>query len=99
MQIKEEAKLDVLAAAAQYARADRSLGNKFIDVVYKRLKNIEQFPEANPLKFNKVRRAIITSYPYSVYYRIENNDIVVYAVLHNHAGVRAILEKISQVQV
>jgi len=39
-------------------------------------------PELHPVVYRGVRRAITRRFPYSIYYRMERNEVVVLGVLH-----------------
>ena len=79
---REEAHYDVIAAMAEYARRDIALAHRFLDAVDKKISHIELFPLVYPIKVhNQFRRAVLTQFPYSIYYKVESgNNVVIYAV-------------------
>lgn len=93
---REEAHYDVIAAMANYARKDRNLAHRFLDAVEAKVKNIEQFPNAYPIRIkNHFRRAVISNFPYSIYYKIDPDETVaIWAVLSNSINPEVILKKI-----
>lgn len=82
---REEAHYDIIAAMAHYARKNLNLAHRFLDAIEDKIKNIEQFPQSYPIKVrDQFRRAVLSKFPYSIYYKLElNGDIVIYAVLSN----------------
>ena len=94
---REEAHYDVIAAMAEYARKDSKLAHKLLDSLNDKISNIDLFPFAYPVKIDNIfRRAVLTNFPYSIYYKIEsNNEIVIYAVLSNNLDPKVILRKLA----
>jgi len=94
--IREEAHYDVIAAMAHYARKDPALAHRFLDAVDEKIKHIEQFPNSYQIKIKNVyRRAILSSFPYSIYYKIEfDSSVVIIAVLSNNLEPKTILKNL-----
>lgn len=92
---REEAHYDIIAAMAHYARKDPALAHQFLNTLDEKIKHIEQFPQSYPVKIkNQFRRAVLASFPYSVYYKIEQDDtIVITAVLSNNIDPKVVLKK------
>ncbi len=93
---REEAYYDVIAAMAEYARKDAALAHRFLDALDNKIANIELFPFSYPIKIhNEYRRAVLTNFPYSIYYKVEpDNEVVISAVLANSIDPKIILKKI-----
>lgn len=94
--IREEAHYDIIAAMAHYARKDSSLAHRFLDALDEKINHIVQFPQSYPIKVkNQFRRAVLSKFPYSIYYKIESeNTIVLTAVLSNNIDPKVILKDI-----
>ncbi len=72
-----------LAAAYGWYQAQRTgLGEEFLAAVNASFDLIGQFPEMFVAVHGDVRRAIVSRFPYAVFYRVEPRQIVVLAVLH-----------------
>jgi len=72
-----------LAGAYQWYEEQRvGLGEGFLAAVDASFDGIEKFPEIFARVHGEVRRAMVSRYPYAVFYRIESKQVVVLAVLH-----------------
>jgi len=84
LRIRAKAKSEILKAARHYERESETLGFQFLDCIEKAVDLILEFPEIFPVVFDSFRRALVKRFPYSIYYRVEVNLIVIEAVLHQH---------------
>lgn len=79
-----EAQRDIREAASWYERRETNLGVRFVREVRTSIRLIEE----NPLRFPEVeqdiRRALLKSFPYSIYFLKDTPDVVIVAVLHQH---------------
>jgi toxin ParE1/3/4 len=80
--LKSWAEDDILEAAKWYSEQQPDLGKRFSDAVYEKLIVISSNPNLFQKRYKQVRVAIVSSFPYAIYYIIEDNKIVVHAVLH-----------------
>jgi plasmid stabilization system protein ParE len=80
--VRVEAERDIEEAALWYERQRDDLGQAFLDEVLRTLALIEAHPELYPVLHREVRRALLRSFPFGVFYRIERQQIVVLAVAH-----------------
>jgi plasmid stabilization system protein ParE len=69
-------------SAEWYERQQDGLGLRFIDQVQKVLDNILESPERYPVALRDVREAIVSKFPYAVYYRVKSDRVVILAVFH-----------------
>ena len=74
---------DVELAFAWYERQRRGLGFEFLDCVEVALKNIIDYPEMYQKKYSCLRGCPIRRFPFSLFYTIEDNEIVVHSVFDN----------------
>jgi plasmid stabilization system protein ParE len=65
-----------------YESKQPGLGIDLLNCVAEALKRIELMPESSVQVFEDIRRAVVHRFPYSVFYRIEESQIVVLAVFH-----------------
>ncbi len=58
------------------------LGEEFLAAVDTVFDTIEKYPEIFARIHGEVRRAVLSRFPYVVFYRVESKRVVVLAVLH-----------------
>jgi plasmid stabilization system protein ParE len=75
MQIEE-------ACSFYSSETDGRLVARFLRAVDAALAQIAEYRESCPKFYRNTRRVQINRFPYSVYYRIENDSVVVLAVAH-----------------
>jgi len=73
---------DLAAGFAYYEGKTEGLGGKFLAAVDSAFDAIERYPEMFARVHGEVRRAILSRFPYAVFYRVEPKRVVVLAVLH-----------------
>ena len=73
---------DLAAAYAWYEEQRAELGEQFIAEVTASFDAIEEFPNVFATVHGDVRRAIVSRFPYAIFYRVEPRQIVVLTVLH-----------------
>jgi len=74
---------DDLGAGFDWYEEQRSgLGEEFLSAVQSTLRSIEQFPEMFVFIHRDVRRAIVSRFPFAVFYLVESQRVVVLRVLH-----------------
>jgi plasmid stabilization system protein ParE len=73
---------DLAGAYTWYNEQRVGLGEEFLQLVEVSFDAIEQFPERFTRVHGEVRRAMVSRFPYAVFYRIEPKRVVVLAVLH-----------------
>lgn len=72
-----------LASAYRWYEAQRTgLGEQFLAAVDASFDAIGRFPEMFSAVHGDVRRAIVSRFPYAVFYRVEPRQVLVLAVLH-----------------
>src|SRR5947208_1469765 len=73
---------DLAGAYGWYEDERAGLGAEFLGAVDACFDTIEKFPEMFARVHGEIRRAIVSRFPYAVYYRVEPERVVVLAVLH-----------------
>jgi plasmid stabilization system protein ParE len=73
---------DLAAAYGWYEGQRAGLGEDFLAEIEESLDTIERFPEMFAQVHGEVRRAMVSRFPYAVFYRIEREQVVVLTVLH-----------------
>lgn len=82
LKVRPEAEQDIEDAAHYYEAQQSGLGQQFIDEVWRCMQRIAAEPELYPLLHRQTRRALAHRFPFGVFYRLEQGDIVIIAVLH-----------------
>jgi plasmid stabilization system protein ParE len=82
LRLTPEAELDLAEAHAWYSAQRRGLGREFVRAVDACFAAIRRHPQAYQLIDRKMRRALVSRFPYAVFFEILAGDIVVYAVFH-----------------
>jgi len=73
---------DLASAYGWYEEQRAGLGEEFLAAVDASFEAIEEFPEMFARVHGEIRRAVVSRFPYAVFYRIEPKRLVVLAVLH-----------------
>ena len=79
----DRSKDDIDLAFAWYEKQRRGLGFEFLDCVEVSLNNIQSFPEMYEKNYSHFRRCVVRRFPFSVFYTIEGNEIVIHSVFDN----------------
>ncbi|MGE3820311.1 MAG: type II toxin-antitoxin system RelE/ParE family toxin [Isosphaeraceae bacterium] len=69
-------------AADWYERRRAGQGLKFTAAVRQTLEDLSAWPEAHPVVHEDVREALVSRYPYAIYFRSTPGVITVLAVFH-----------------
>ncbi|WP_084184772.1 type II toxin-antitoxin system RelE/ParE family toxin [Desulfonatronum thiodismutans] len=76
------AEQEMLDAAAYYEDRVDGLGRDFLDSIALAIKDIGDFPERWPVVRREVRRSLVSRFPYSLFYRVDPDEVIVLAVAH-----------------
>ena len=83
LRLRSVAEADAAQAIRWYAEQKPDLGSRFLEALSSTLRSIEQTPKLFPAVDGEMRRVLFPKpFPYMVLYRIENDMVSVYAVLH-----------------
>lgn len=77
---RPEAEAEVLEARQWYESRSEGLGRRFAAAVDALVTRIVSNPLAFPEVHGQTRRAVLTRFPYAVYFRIADGDVIVLAV-------------------
>lgn len=80
--VRNEARRDVLEAHRWYRERSPRLGNRFRDALDATIERIRQNPLGYQVLFRELRRALLRRFPYAVFFRCQDDVVVVVAVLH-----------------
>lgn len=73
---------DLAAGFGYYEDQTEGFGDEFLAAVEAVFNAIERYPEMFVQVHGDVRRAVVSRFPYSVFYRVEVKRVVVLTVLH-----------------
>lgn len=82
LKLRVQARTDFLDATAWYAAEAPELGERFISAIDEVLVRVEENPLKYALIHGDIRRALARRFPYGVYFRVESDLVVVFAILH-----------------
>jgi plasmid stabilization system protein ParE len=77
------AETDLLQAQEWYESRLHGLGVEFLSSVEAVLRRIARAPYSHALQVLGVRAAMTHRFPYVMYYRIEEDRVIVFAILHS----------------
>jgi plasmid stabilization system protein ParE len=80
--VRPLAQADIDAAITWYEQQQSGLGSRFLDVLDHVFKRIRDMPLQFPVISREVRRALVHTFPYAVYFREREQAVVILAVLH-----------------
>ena len=90
-----EVEEDLFSGYAWYEDKAHGLGEEFLRIFYASANNISR----NALLYKKVygdfRRLLLRRFPYAIYFRIDENEIIVFGLFHCARDPRTIKVKLS----
>jgi len=78
------ARAELQDALDWYGSQSQGLGEEFLAEFDQTVRRIRRFPESCPVLKGEMRRALLNRFPYGLWYAIEVDSLVVYAVAHLH---------------
>jgi toxin ParE1/3/4 len=81
--VHEIAETEINEAADFYDLESPGLGNAFIDEIQRAIQSIVEFPAAAPLVRGRVRKRIVTKFPYALVYAAREDEVRILAVAHH----------------
>ncbi|MCY3625819.1 MAG: type II toxin-antitoxin system RelE/ParE family toxin [Candidatus Dadabacteria bacterium] len=78
----EEAEMDLADSALWYEFQRSGLGDEFLEELLLTIRSVQQHPFGFPIVHRGVRRALIKRFPFGIFYRVEPEFIVIFAVMH-----------------
>lgn len=76
-------KSDLLEAKEWYSKQRNGLGDEFITAIEAELEFISRNPHSYSLIDKNIRRALPNKFPYSIFYSVDYEKIVVIAILYS----------------
>lgn len=81
IRILESASEDLIEGFYFYEEREKGLGCYFIDSLFSDIDSLQVYAGIHTVCFGKYYRMLSKRFPFAVYYRITNDEILVYAVL------------------
>jgi plasmid stabilization system protein ParE len=79
---------DVEDAYRWYEDQQAGLGDEFLAAVSTVIESLATYPERFPVVYRQTRRANLRRFPYSVFYRIIDDQVIVVACMHGRRDPR-----------
>lgn len=80
--LRQEAERDLAEARKWYNEMVPGLGSDFLAVVERALESIQENPARFPIIHREVRRALLSRFPYGIFFFLEKERVVVLGVIH-----------------
>jgi toxin ParE1/3/4 len=79
---RPQAENEAHSARRWYEEQKPGLGVRFAAAIDETLQRIASNPSAFPVIHGEVRRAVVRRFPYGVYFRVQEDELVIIAVMH-----------------
>ena len=76
------AETDIAESINYYSNINLSVASRFLGDLDDTIGFLSRFPEASPEVYKNIRRKLLKIFPYGVYYSYHQDEITVYAVIH-----------------
>ena len=80
--LRPEAAAELTEAKAWYQNRLDGLGDRFAAAVVVAIEGVVAAPRAFPKVRGEIRRVLVSSFPYALYYQLIERDVVVLAIMH-----------------
>lgn len=81
IRILDSAQEDLIDGFWFYEKQERGLGGYFIDSLFSDIDSLKIYAGIHQIYFEKYFRMLSKRFPFAVYYRIEEDTVLIYAVL------------------
>jgi len=81
--LRGRAQNDLRSAFRWYESRRPGLGEAFLAAVQERLENVSAFPDAHRVVYRRIRRAVVSRFPYLIFYVAKADRVDVLAILHH----------------
>ena len=76
------AELELIQAKGNYNLLKEDLGERFVKEIDKTINNINKNPFQFPIEKKEIRKAVISNFPFVIFFYVVNSTINVFAVFH-----------------
>lgn len=84
LRLDRAARDEYLAAALQYLEVSPRIATAFVEQVEAGMARIGENPSLWRVIEGDVRRHLVRRFPFGIYYTIERDEVVVWAIMHLH---------------
>lgn len=84
VEILDTAETELDESIQYYELQQKGLGKRFYFEFKNALSRIVKFPKANQVIISDIRRCLVKTFPYSVIYQIQEDNILIISVTHQH---------------
>lgn len=77
-----EADIELHEALEWYAQQKLGLDTEFMRCIDEAISRIQRNPEMFPIALRNVRKAMVKRFPYTIYYEIGDEEIMILAIFH-----------------
>ncbi|XWN36824.1 MAG: hypothetical protein ROO71_12785 [Balneola sp.] len=81
IQLLEDAKIDLLNGYDFYESLEPGVGNYFLDSIYYDIESLVIYAGILPKNQRNYHYMLAKTFPFAIYYKIENDSVLIYAVL------------------
>jgi plasmid stabilization system protein ParE len=81
--LRARAEDDIRSAFEWYESQRAGLGVEFLVALRERLEAVRVHPESSPVLYRGIRRAVVSRFPYLIFYVVRAERVAVLAVLHH----------------
>ena len=81
IKILESATEDLKEGYYFYEFQERGLGDYFLESLYSDIESLKLYAGIHSVHFGRYYRLLAKRFPFAIYYRVENKNIIVHAVL------------------
>ncbi len=78
-----------------YEDQEPGLGRYFLDSIMSDIRSLTIYAGIHQIAYGKFHRMVCDNFPFSVFYRLENSDVTVHAVLDNRRNPDWISDRLS----
>lgn len=78
----QAARAEIIEAQDWYAAQAPGLGNRFRLQIDSAIQRIALQPSQFPVVLGNARRALVRDFPYSLFFRVDHDEIIVFACFH-----------------
>ncbi|WP_432713238.1 type II toxin-antitoxin system RelE/ParE family toxin [Pedobacter sp.] len=73
---------DINSTTIWYNEQSNGLGMRFQKQVIKQINNLSQTAEVYKIRYSGVRCVVVKKFPFMIHFQIENDTVIIFAVLH-----------------
>ncbi|GAB63257.1 MAG: type II toxin-antitoxin system RelE/ParE family toxin [Candidatus Jettenia sp.] len=93
--VRHEAENDLKEAFSWYEDKRKGLGYDFLLQIDAGIRFIERNPKIHPEEYKRTRKHLIKRFPYKIIYLVEQEKIIVLAVIHSRRSSKIIKKRIE----